>query len=54
MIKVFEKKDIENVIKYALLYPPRVKALLGAVIENIFGNEFDLCILKKIKSINDL
>ena len=46
-IKVFAKKDIGNLIKYALNYPPRVKALLGAVIENIFRNEFDLTSLKR-------
>ena len=46
-IKVFAKKDIENLIKYALQYPPRVRALLGAVIENIFRDEFDLITLKK-------
>ncbi len=46
-IKVFAKKDVENLIKFALQYPPRVKALLGAVIENIFRNEFELTSLKK-------
>ena len=46
-IKVFAKKDIENLIQYALQYPPRVKALLGAVVENIFRNEFDLIALKE-------
>ncbi|MDZ4147724.1 MAG: DUF6088 family protein [Flavobacteriaceae bacterium] len=47
-IKVFEKKDIENLIKYALQYPPRVRALLGAIIENVFRkNEFDVLPLKK-------
>jgi hypothetical protein len=46
-IKGFAIKDIENLIKYALQYPPRVKALLGAVIENIFIDKFDLTILKK-------
>lgn len=46
-IKVFAKKDIENLIQYALQYPPRVRALLGAVIENIFKDEFDLITLKK-------
>lgn len=46
-IKVFAKKDVENLIKYALQYPPRVRALLGAVTENIFGNEFDLTSLKQ-------
>ena len=45
-IKVFKKNDIENLIKYALQYPPRVRALLGAILENIFRNEFDLLTLK--------
>jgi hypothetical protein len=47
-IKVFKKNDIESLIKYALEYPPRVRALLGAIIENIFRNkEFDVLPLKK-------
>jgi uncharacterized surface protein with fasciclin (FAS1) repeats len=46
-IKAFAKKDIENLLKYALQYPPRTRALLGAIIENIFGNEFNLEPLKK-------
>jgi hypothetical protein len=37
-IKVLKKNDIENLIKYALQYPPRVRALLGAILENIFRN----------------
>lgn len=45
-IKVFKKNDIENLIKYALQYPPRVRALLGAILENFFRNEFDLLTLK--------
>lgn len=46
-IKVFAKKDIESLIQYALQYPPRVRALLGAIIENIFYDEFNLEFLKK-------
>lgn len=46
-IKALAKKDIENLLKYALQYPPRTRALLGAIIENIFGNEFNLEPLKK-------
>ena len=47
-IKVFKKNDIESLIIYALEYPPRVRALLGAIIENIFRNkEFDVLPLKK-------
>lgn len=46
-IKEFTKKDIENLIQYSLKYPPRVRALLGAIIQNIFSEEFDLTSLKK-------
>lgn len=47
-IKVLEKNDIENIIKYALKYPPRVRALLGAIIENVFRkNEYDVLPLEK-------
>ncbi|MDL2277395.1 DUF6088 family protein [Parabacteroides sp. OttesenSCG-928-G07] len=34
-IKELNDKQIAEMIKYALSYPPRVKALLGAVLENI-------------------
>lgn len=34
-IKTFNEKQINELIKYALLYPPRVKALLGAMLENL-------------------
>ena len=46
-IKNFPKEAIEGLIKYALQYPPRVRALLGAIVENIFGDEYDLTKLKK-------
>ncbi|MHC1778113.1 MAG: DUF6088 family protein [Lentimicrobium sp.] len=46
-IKGFPKKEIEILMQCALQYPPRVRALLGAVIENLFENEFDLTSLKK-------
>ncbi|TAE38339.1 MAG: hypothetical protein EAY66_04390 [Sphingobacteriales bacterium] len=46
-IKVFEKKDIENLIKYALQYPPRVRALLGAIVEYISPKEFNFISLKE-------
>jgi hypothetical protein len=47
-IKVLEKNDIVNIIKYALKYPPRVRALLGAIIENVFRkNEYDVLPLEK-------
>ncbi len=34
----FEEKKINELIKYAHLYPPRVRALLGAILENIDTN----------------
>ncbi len=46
-IKGFAKQDIEKLIKYSLSYPPRVRALLGAILEFLFKNEFDLISLKK-------
>ena len=46
-IENFEKTSIQSLIKYALQYPPRVRALLGAIIEDKFVNEFDLDALKK-------
>ena len=33
-LKKFDMKEVEELIKYALLYPPRVRALLGAMLEN--------------------
>ena len=46
-IKLFARKDVETLIQLALQYPPRVKALLGAIIETLFVSEFDLKPLKK-------
>jgi len=34
-IKTLNEKQIAELIKYALLYPPRVRALLGAMLENL-------------------
>ena len=34
-IAEMDEKEIARLIKYALLYPPRVRALLGAMLENI-------------------
>jgi len=42
----FNPKDIKNLIQLALSYPPRVRAVLGAVIEDKFASGFDLSILK--------
>ena len=33
-IKNLDEKQIVEMLKYALLYPPRVRALLGAILEN--------------------
>lgn len=35
IVKELNKKQTESFIKYALMYPPRVRALAGAVLENI-------------------
>lgn len=34
IIKALDNKQTESLIKYALLYPPRARALAGAVLEN--------------------
>lgn len=34
-IKNLDERQITELIKYALLYPPRVRALLGAMLENL-------------------
>jgi hypothetical protein len=31
----FDDKKVDDVIKYAILYPPRVRAILGAMLQNI-------------------
>ena len=38
LIAALNANQIKNLIKYALLYPPRVRALLGSIIENLDGN----------------
>ena len=38
-IKKWDKKDKTLLIKYALKYPPRVRAILGAIIENFITTE---------------
>ncbi|MDA3892262.1 MAG: DUF6088 family protein [Salinivirgaceae bacterium] len=45
LIKQQNPRQVKELIKYALLYPPRVKALLGAILENI--GMMDVEILKK-------
>lgn len=37
-LEKFEDKKVEELIKYALLYPSRVRALLGAMLQNIDEN----------------
>lgn len=34
-LKSFHDKKVDELIKYAILYPPRVRALLGAMLENM-------------------
>lgn len=38
----FRKTDIESLMELALEYPPRVRALLGAIVEDRFGNQFNI------------
>ena len=47
-----DAKQIDQLIKYALVYPPRVRALLGAVLERIGNNINGLDNLKN--SLNPL
>ncbi|MCH6199726.1 DUF6088 family protein [Aquiflexum sp. LQ15W] len=42
----FSKSAIEDLIRLSMTYPPRVRALLGAIIEEKFATEFDLSDLK--------
>jgi hypothetical protein len=37
-LESFNDKKLDELIKYAILYPPRVRALLGAMLENIDAN----------------
>lgn len=34
-LESFEDKKVEELIQYAILYPPRVRAILGAMLQNI-------------------
>lgn len=50
--KELSKKEIDSLIKYALVYPPRVRALVGAVLQN---NAYTGNGLEKLKeSLNPL
>lgn len=46
-IKMFFNTDIVDLLEFALEYPPRTRALLGAIIENLFPSEFNLEPIKK-------
>lgn len=35
IVKTFNDKQSQDFVKYALLYPPRVRALVGAMLENL-------------------
>lgn len=50
-IKNFDTKQVAGLIKYALLYPPRVRALLGAILENV---DKSINTIKLKKSLNPL
>ena len=52
ILNELEPKQIESLIKYALVYPPRVRALVGAVLQN---NGYQEKGLEKLKdSLNPL
>ena len=48
----YEEETIRQLITYALSYPLRVRALLGAMVENAFETKFDVEILRQ--SLNSL
>ncbi|MCH7413787.1 DUF6088 family protein [Belliella sp. R4-6] len=50
-LELFQDRQIEDLIKYALLYPPRVRALLGAILENS-STQYNISKLKE--SLNPL
>jgi len=52
ILKKLDKKQIETLIKYALLYPSRVRALVGAILQNIDYKNKSLDKLKQ--SLNPL
>ncbi|MFY0712624.1 hypothetical protein J1D01_03025 [Seonamhaeicola sp. NFXS20] len=52
LLKKQSNTQIDNLIEYALLYPPRARALLGAILEN---NAYPIRKLEKLKnSLNPL
>jgi hypothetical protein len=52
IVKELNDKQTAFLLKYALVYPPRVRALLGAVLENIGSNAENIEKLKE--SLNSL
>lgn len=52
IVKELNDKQIASLLKYALVYPPRVRALVGAVLENIVNNIENIEKLKE--SLNPL
>jgi len=52
ILKELNDKQIASLLKYALVYPPRVRALVGAVLENIDSKAKNIEKLKK--SLNPL
>lgn len=52
IVKELNEKQTASLLKYALLYPPRVRALVGAVMENIESRAQGVEILKD--SLNPL
>lgn len=51
-IAEMDEKEITRLIKYALLYPPRVRALLGAILDNL--GKSDNITAPLLNSINPL
>ena len=45
-LKQLTQKEIKSMLQYALKYPPRARALLGALLQNIFDSRFNLTELK--------
>lgn len=52
ILKELNDKQVESIIKYALVYPPRVRALVGAILE--YNNQSGKNINKLMESLNPL
>jgi hypothetical protein len=48
-LEEFNDKKVDELVKYALLYPPRVRALLGALLENIGKKKENISFKRKPK-----